>query len=258
MKSRNKLIASDKAIPVIKHDVFSKNPDRVFAIKNLGFGNDIEDRELFRAYGKLRKSVYVDQTGMLNKGTSSIDEINGTEFDLDDDRSSHFVVLENMGAERVGVVGCVRVIQKIDSIPLPVEDYFGDELPEGGTSTGSVEISRLISMKQRAPQLRAIRNLFSAALAHIDMQKLDNIYAIVEDDLERSLSYLGAKSHRIADPKWIEDYRSENVAIQIDKTATREHLGAEALKSMTLRLNDTKFWGNRSDSTQSVRRGGAA
>lgn len=236
----------EKFVPVVQSEVFKAQPNADFAIVNLGHGLYplSSEEELFEGYLKLRKNVYVDMRSLL---PSSVENPDGTEFDEDDERSQHFAVVKNL-AGRVAVVACLRGIHKNDNKPLPVEGMFPEAFTDGGLPEKSLEISRLISLADdRSANLRVIGALFGSMLAHNEKNGLGPVYGVVERNLEQSLSFLGAPTKRIAEPKMVDSYNSENLAIQIDLDKMRQQVGAKAINFMMMEDGGSIFWGDNAE-----------
>jgi N-acyl-L-homoserine lactone synthetase len=241
MAVNNRFISNSEAAPVVETDIFQTHPGRRFAL--IAFGKGLrEDDPLFKGYLKLRANVYVDQTGMLPRDVVHED---GTETDEDDERSTHFVVLENrLGA--AAAVSCIRIIEKSeqDSRPLPIEEFFPERFDDTPAPNGSVEVSRFIScLDEKDQQLLAIFELFKSGLAHARKNKLGPAYAVVEEDLEQSLGYLGAIPKRIADPKYVEEYNDYNLGLEIEADKMAELIGAKRVDSLDVSEGAVRYWG---------------
>lgn len=241
MAVNDRFITNLEAAPLVETDVFENDLSKKFAI--VAFEHGIRDNdEVFRGYLKLRANVYVHQTGMLDPEYVRPD---GTERDEDDERSSHFVVLENR-IGRAAVVGCLRLIEKSpdNPAPLPIEQFFPAAFENQPAGQKSLEVSRFISsIDNRAHQLVAIMELFKSGLARIKQQDLGPTYGIVEEDLEKSLAYLGAPPRRIADPEYLEEYHDKNVGIEIDTDKMMDTMGAELISSLDVTHGAVRYWG---------------
>lgn len=245
MTVTNRFISNIEAAPLVETDIFERNMDKQFALVAFGLGMR-ENNELFNGYLKLRANVYVHQTGILGEESMHGD---GTETDQDDERSSHFVVLENrLGA--AAAVACIRLIEKSDeaSAHLPIEKYFPEAFENKTAGAKSIEVSRFISCLDNKPhQLAAILELFQSGLARIKQEDLGPVYAIVEKQLERSLGFLGAPPRRIAKPQYVEEYNSSNVGIEIDTDSMAEAFGGDLLDAMDVSRGSVRFWGELQD-----------
>lgn len=247
MTVNNRFIPNVEAAPLVETDIFDGNKEKQFALVAFGLGLR-ENDELFTSYLKLRSNVYVHQTGILSPDVIRDD---GTEIDKDDERSSHFLVLENrLGA--TAAVGCIRLIEKSEMHPkpLPIETFFPEVFKDNTPGAKSVEVSRFISCLNDKPhQLTAILELFRSGLARIKQEDLGPVFAIVEEELEKSLGYLGAPPKRLADPEWVEKYNSSNVGIEIDTAAMVTALDPAAINSLDVSTDSVRYWGNVSEST---------
>lgn len=245
MAVNNRFIPNIEAAPLVETDIFDNDTSRKFALVAFGLGMR-ENDELFSSYLKLRANVYVYQTGMLPE---EVLHDNGTETDEDDERSSHFLVVEN----RIGsaaAVACIRLIEKSMEHPgqLPVENFFPEAFEEHSAGPNSIEVSRFISCLDSKPdQLTAIMELFKSSLARIRQNELGPVYAVVEEDLERSLGFLGAPPRRIAEPQYVEEYNDSNVGIEIDTEDMASAFGAELLDTMDVSTDSVRYWGNARD-----------
>lgn len=245
MAVNNRFIPNVEAAPLVETDIFDTDRSRKFALVAFGLGMR-ENDELFNSYLKLRANVYVYQTGMLPEEVLHSD---GTETDEDDERSSHFLVVENrIGA--AAAVACIRLIEKSREHPeqLPVENFFPEAFEEHSAGPNSIEVSRFISCLDSKPdQLTAIMELFKSSLARIRQNELGPVYAVVEEDLERSLGFLGAPPRRIADPQYVEEYNDSNVGIEIDTDDMANAFGAELLDTMDVSTDSVRYWGKTRD-----------
>lgn len=245
MAVNNRFIPNMEAAPHVETDIFERNMNKQFALVAFGLGMR-ENDELFNSYLKLRANVYVHQTGMLAEEALHAD---GTETDEDDERSSHFVVLENrLGA--AAAVACIRLIEKSEEhpAPLPVENFFPEAFYGMAAQPKSIEVSRFISCLDNKPhQLTAILELFKSGLARIKQEDLGPVYAVVEEQLERSLGFLGAPPRRIAKPQYVEEYNDSNVGIEIDTVAMTKSFGDEYLDTMDVTPDSVRFWGELQD-----------
>ena len=158
-------------------------------------------------------------------------------------------MLENrLGA--AAAVACIRLIEKSEEYPapLPVETFFPEAFYGMATPPKSIEVSRFISCLDNKPhQLTAILELFKSGLARIKQEDLGPVYAVVEEQLERSLGFLGAPPRRIAEPQYVEEYNDSNVGIEIDTAAMAKSFGAEYLDTMNVATDAVRYWGELQD-----------
>lgn len=243
---RSSLVEDGKLVPVIESDLFAAKPGLDLAILNLGYGLDSGsvDWNVLEAYGRLRKNVYVDQMKYLPAESGR----NGMEFDEDDERSQHFVVLQQMrSAGRVAVIACQRVIHRGGSA-LPIEMFFPGVLGEV-PSERSAEISRFISRGPRDQRGEVTKKLFDTVLAHTDHNRLDPVVATIEPVLRRLIALAGAPNEVIAEGRSLEAYgNTVNQGIRIQTERMKERVGAFALKGMRLDGGEALFWSRSRDS----------
>lgn len=245
MAVSNRFIPNHEATPEFDSNIFNDFPEKRFALVCLGrnMGKEV-DEDIFQNYLRLRANVYVYQTGMLPDVAVRQD---GTESDKDDERSSHFVVVENRLLGRVAAVSAMRLIEKDmrNADNLPIEEFFPEGFRETSASPlGSVEVSRLISCIDDKPeQIRSLFELFKTGLARVNQEDLGPVYGVVEEELENSLAFLGAPPRRIAEPKHIEEYNDKNVGVEIDTVKMTELMGEEDLMSRDVTPGATHYWG---------------
>lgn len=243
MSSANKKnISPDQAIPVVNSDIFANYENNKLAMLPLS-AEDIlsyEQDSIEHAYLKLRANVYIDQTNMLNQDIRRHD---GTESDKDDERSAHFVILENRELGKVAVIACMRLIikQSEDDKILPIEKYFPDSFLNFAPKN-SAEVSRLIACHENA-KIKRMANfaVMSAGVAYAINHNLGPVYAVVEPILETFLKRTGLPIDRVADPKILPEYNDENLGIEIDKHGFRKRLGEKAIDRMMIPFGDVLF-----------------
>lgn len=167
----------------------------------------------YRAFLELRRAVYVDEQGFLD----GEDEADRFETDEDDARSLAFAAVEH-GEHGPRVVAALRLIVKgyagADD-RLPVEQHWPEVFGARPAPVPSVEVSRLIGRHpDRAAQHRCVLELYTAVLAFLDEAGLHVAYGLIDPVLERVLRQT-LSVDRIGDRRWIEHYRSHNVAVAI-------------------------------------------
>jgi N-acyl-L-homoserine lactone synthetase len=245
--------------PVFGSLLFRKNNDSRFATVGLGFGMFPEgvDSDIFTNYLRLRKNVYVDQTGMLPRDGDYPD---GMEFDEDDERSSAVVILENRGMGQAAVIACMRAIYRDKGGPLCIEESLGFSAPKG-----SSEASRYILVEEQGERKLSFRDrmmvnqkLFDAMVAIFNHKKLSPVYGLVELPVERALSRSGAPPTRLdtSGNIFVDKFGgTEHVGVIIDipemSRAMTQRLGGGALQQALLEPGQVQFWGN-------IRHGAAA
>lgn len=176
----------------------------------------------YRAFLALRRAVYVEETGYLDAAAVP----SPFETDPDDARSLAFaVIVEERG--RVRVLAALRLIVKGfgsgrgGDDRLPVEHYWPAEFTFRPAPKPSVEVSRLIARDaDRRRQHEYAVTLYAAVMSFLDEAGLSRAYGLVDPILERMLQR-SFTVHRVGEPRWIEQYNSENVAIEIAVSRVR-------------------------------------
>lgn len=244
----SKYIPNKEAVPLIDSDIFIGHEDKRFAL-GVFDGDNISSYKtdsIEQAYLKLRSNVYIDQTRFLDNTSRQLD---GTEVNEDDERSTHFVVVENLMG-KIAVFACMRLIQKMDDSEkskLPVEKLFPEAFTTQSAPINSVEVSRFIARHDEPRHcMVAKRELITAGLAHTVAHDLGPIFGIIELGFERDLSMMKIPLERIADPKMIEEYNSKNIGIEVNKLGLKERLGEEAISRMNIPVGSFGYWGHMS------------
>jgi len=240
----NKFISHEEAVPLVSGDVFSDHEDDRFAIGVFN-SNDImsykpDTKE--QAYLKLRANVYIDRNKIFDNNVRRID---GTELDENDERSTHFVVFENLRMGRVAVFACMRLIQKSFDMndELPIENLFPDSFIEPAPQD-SIEVSRFIVCHEKSKYSTVAKlKLITAGLAHAIENDLGPIFGVIEPDLKKVLLRMSMPIEEIAKPQIVGEYTDENLGIEINKEIYSQHLGKEALKNMTVPVGSFGYWG---------------
>lgn len=202
-------------LPAVETNVFDMDPDAHIWVGKVAVGNLVLMPAEAKAFHQLRANVYIDEAGFLPEASRSED---GGEYDADDLRSTHFVVVENR-QETKRVVGGVRLIEKRDEEDLlPAERYFPEAFTTKPAEVGSVEISRLIS---RNPN-QALQSLVSlASIRAIDLHavanNVPNSYAVVERPMQKWLRIIGVPNEPLAEYKPLGDYAgTSNTVVSIN------------------------------------------
>lgn len=161
------------------------------------------DGSLLNAIGKFRANVMVREMGFL---PAQVLDSSGFEFDQEDKRSTHFVVIENTSdtlEKRARLVGYCRLILKdsIDSL-LPIENQFAEIFKDNPAKSGSLEVSRFISrheedITQHTIGLAVIR----AMTYHALRQDIDSAYYEIEKPLYNLLRYIGLPMAQLGSSK---------------------------------------------------------
>lgn len=198
---------------VVSSKFFDKK-DANFAVATVALGREpINNRDNeFRGALVLRSEVYSEK-GWLKEGDINQD---GLETDLDDDRSVHFVVAENIGrAGLAKIIGNMRLIVKKDSTKLPIEEFYPD-IFINPASTSSVEVSRLISRNSNKWAQAALKwPMFYSSLNYVEKNELGPVYGVVEESLTKSLLLQGVSVEALAAPKYISDINANKQPITI-------------------------------------------
>ncbi|NQX28339.1 hypothetical protein HQQ81_13410 [Microbacteriaceae bacterium VKM Ac-2854] len=179
-------------------------------------GDAVPGRErAYRAFLALRRAVYVEENGYLDA-----DAVPGEfESDPDDARSLAFAVLGEQHG-RVRVLAALRLIVKgfqpvRGDDRLPVERYWPAEFTFRPAPKPSVEVSRLIARDaDRRKQHEYAVALYTAVMSFVDEAGVNHAYGLVDPILERMLTSTFTLE-RVGEPRWIDQYHSENVAIEI-------------------------------------------
>jgi N-acyl-L-homoserine lactone synthetase len=245
MAENTRRIPNLEATPIVETDVFHSELTKQFAI--VAFGRGIrENDDVFDGYLKLRGNVYVHQTGFLGPEALRAD---GREMDEDDERASHFAILENR-LGHAAVVGSIRLIEKSQEnpAPLPIESIFPEAFEDQRPGLKSIEVSRFISCLDHKPdQMRAILELFQSGVARIKQEDLGPTFGIVEKKLERSLGFMGAPPRRIADVQYVEEYNTYNVGVEINTDKMVETFGPETIENLDVSTGSVRYWGEMAE-----------
>jgi len=222
-------------IPSVETNFFEGHEEARFAVGLLAVGNTIiagRDQE-YLGYLRLRANVYADQTNFISKEHVLED---GTERDSNDERSVHLGVIENIAGNH-RVVAAMRLIIKSreDGRPLPIESFFPEVFEGTPAPENSVEISRYICRHEDARIQGDLKwPLYKQALSYGIARNLGPTYAVVETPLENQLKASGIPLKRIAEPKFLPEYNTHNLALEVysDKLARMMKLsGTNSLES---------------------------
>jgi N-acyl-L-homoserine lactone synthetase len=235
---------NQEVVPQIKGDFFLDNPESRFAFAVLD-GSDVVSNDrtrLARAYLRLRANVYIDQIGVLG---SEQRLSGGIEIDDDDERSTHFVLIENL-IGKIAIFGSMRLIEKSakHSANLPIENFYPESFSEP-VSNGGIEVSRFI-VRHNDPTQRAYSklNLIRTGLAHTLQHNLGPVYATVETELERDLRSVGVPTKKVTPLKYIEEYNTSNFGIEIDKLRLKKSISEETATGPAITKGAVGgFWG---------------
>jgi len=250
MSKTEKRISVHEAIPLIQPSgiFYDENKKSRFAVTNLGYGTGTPEEQIFKGMLQLRSNVYIDQTGFLDEDARLED---GTERDVDDERSQHFAVIEN----RVGgiaVIACMRLINR-GEIPLPIEELIPGAFETDVAENKSVEVSRFIVLHNEKRERALARTfLLATALSHIRNNDLGPAYAIVESELDAHLTGISVPTQRISEPVWVEEYNTTNFGIRIDTDEMIRRFGDDLLNDFSLQEGEYKYWGSMEETTKSL------
>jgi N-acyl-L-homoserine lactone synthetase len=213
------MITSEKIqiIPTIESKVFKDHPESRFAVGEVAVNNTIVngyDNEFFGA-AQLRVNTY------LSRGFVRSDELNdaGTELDHNDERSAHFVVLEQATASLARVVGNMRLVVKSPEDPslLPMESYFPEIYSENPLFLGSVEVSRLIA-RHEDPKVQNFLKwpLFVSGYKYVDSKDLGPVYGLLSPALIRHLRMQHVPVSAIAAEKYVQEINATKQPAEVN------------------------------------------
>lgn len=218
MSNLDGTISNTEVIPTVEADIFGGHEESQFAVGLLAIGDQVIDGrvDIFNGYLRLRANVYADQTRMISPDSV----VDGIERDEDDVRSIHFGIIENTDVGQ-RVDAAMRLIVKADETdrPLPIESFFPEAFAKAA-STRAVEVSRYICRHEVSMIQKQFKwQLYEVALGYAMMHDLGPTYGVVEPKQELRLAEAGVPIRRIAEPKYVPEYRDYNLGIEID-TAT--------------------------------------
>lgn len=211
-------IPQELIIPRVETDIFMGHEDARFAVGILAVNSEAlagRERE-FHGYLRLRANVYALQKHMIPDDHVRED---GTEIDIDDGRSVHYGVVENIGGNAGRIVASMRLIIKSENnpAPLPIETFFPEVFDGKPSPYGSTEASRYIC---RHPDPVVENSLtwpvFSGALSYIIQHGITPTYGVIEPFLEKRFKRRQVPFKRIAEPRFVDEYAAENLGVEID------------------------------------------
>ncbi|MEO5948782.1 MAG: hypothetical protein ABIP74_00050 [Candidatus Saccharimonas sp.] len=231
-----------KALASSESQVFADDDVSEFGIVTLGMGEDRwKQPELTDLWHEFRYKIYRAH-GYL--GHSRVE--NEREYDEDDDRAVHLLVLKRLRPhELIAVAGMRCMIKDAMSRPLPVEEYFAHAFNEPAP-IGSIETSRLISVELNlAKQRQILRHMF--AVAYVDtMERVGEFqytYGVMGADLETTLPrFAGLPITRISDEVPV-PYGTDDIAIKGDMMAFRKNYGEPAFEQLRPTMGEVFRWG---------------
>lgn len=238
----NSAKTNQEAVPQIDGNVFVDNIESRFAIAVFDGNDVVSDKpiDLIRAYLQLRANVYIDQIGVLDAEHRRSD---GAEIDEDDERSTHFVLLENrLAIGKIAVFGCMRFIEKNseNNAKLPIETFFPENF-EQPVENGGVEVSRFIVRHDEPRQRgRAKINLIRTGSAYLLRNNFSPIYSTIETNFERDLRSVGVPIENITESKYLEEYgKTWNHGTQFDVEGLRKLIGDKAIYDLAIEKGST-------------------
>ncbi len=231
-----KIARAESYIPNVETAVFDDMPSAHYWIGKVAVPGDILLPAEFTAVRQLRANVYIDKEGFLPPEARQED---GGESDEDDDRSIHFAVIENLGGKH-RVVGTTRmIVKRHENEILPVEYLFPEAFEQKPAPVGSTEASRFIAqhpnkMTKHLISLTGIRSMDLEALE----RGFEPVYAVIEEKLAKMFDFIGLPYKQMTELKYIEEYSTPNMAIEIDPTRVRD----EIKKDLSGQLLLTQFF----------------
>jgi N-acyl-L-homoserine lactone synthetase len=249
------IIANQEVIPEIYSRVFEGHESSHLAVGIVAVGSEVVPglEEEFTGYTLLRGNVYAGQKNYMPASELNAD---GTETDIDDERSIHFAVLENtLTATRV--VGSMRLIVKgEDDRPLPVEDHYPEVFADAEAPSMSTESSRLISRHESKKLQKGIKwLLFTAGVSYIAENDLGPVFGAVEQSLARGLTMEGMPVEELAEPKFVPEFNATKLPIKIDIDELARRMKASdssMLESMSTRNGAFAYTGSAQPTGTSV------
>lgn len=205
------------AVPV-DSEIFNAHPDAPYYIGVVAAHGFVLQPELYKAAGTLRANVYIGEKGFLPESARQPD---GTERDADDDRSVHFVALENRGPGlSPRVIGTSRLILKrSEHDVLPVENFYPDVFAgDKAAPVRSAEVSRFIARHEdRQVQGKISLGLIRASAAWLEHHVHRPAYAVVEAGLTRMFDNIELPYDSESEYRRLEEYgNTRNKAIKIE------------------------------------------
>ncbi len=212
---------TSEVIPELRSDVFVGHEQARFAVGQVAEGDNSFYTEEDLAYHRLRANVYVHQTRMISEEYIAP---NGGEYDEEDARSAHMVVLENCGDEQ-RLVGSMRLILRGRGGQLPIEKFFPDIFDHDPAGVTSCEVSRYITRHEEESVQREISwALFQRTMATAINHQLGPMYAVVDPALSRIMRLKRVPIKELAPPARVEEYNSTSLPVAIDLGLFAERL----------------------------------
>jgi len=233
-----------KAPAHVESQVFADDTTSEFGLVMLGMGEERwQYPDLANLWHELRHNVY-DAHDYL--GHSTIED--GREFDDDDDRAIHLLVMKRLRPqELIAIAGMRCMIKESMERPLPIEQYFSHVFDGAPLPVGGIETSRLISVELHLAKQRLIlQHLFATAYADAlgRVGEFRYSYGVMGDDLESTLPrFVGLPITRISDEVPV-PYGTEDIAIQADMATFRKNYGEEAFGQLSPIMGQAYRWGS--------------
>jgi N-acyl-L-homoserine lactone synthetase len=173
----------------------------------------------YKAARVLRANSYIDVHRYLPEHARRVD---GQEIDADDSRATHHVVLEQLDAGRVRLIGTGRLIDRRRGM-LPCERFFPEDFPRLPDDAPVLERSRVIAASGGGAVLGALTR---ASLLFSRSNGIDHTFGLMEPWLLARFRDAGTVIEALSQPRMIEHYNSENVLTRGDAVATIERVTA--------------------------------
>lgn len=242
-----------EVVPRFKSTIFDGHENARFAVGQVAEGDISLYPEENLAYHQLRANVYARQAGFIP--LEDINERNGGEYDSDDSRSVHMIILENMGEDQ-RLIASMRLIKRTDNRPLPVEELFPDVFANNPAPKASCEVSRYITRHEdRKIQDMASWTLFQQGLTQAMIHRFSPAFAVVAPELSRIFRSRRLPIQELSEPFWIEKYGEKNVPIAIDIDALAERLESRtpgALSEMIANQGEFTYFRERQPEVNAV------
>ncbi len=223
-------------IPFVETSVFDDMPNAQFWIGKVAVMGETSLPAEYTAIRQLRANIYIDKEGFLTPESRQSD---GGESDEDDSRSILFAVIENMGEEKRAVGTTRLIVKRSENDLLPVEKLFPEVFNDTPAPVGSTEASRFIAEHPN----KMTKHLISlSGIRAMDLEALDRgfepVYAVIEARLAGMFDFIGLPYKRMTELKFLEEYSTPNMAIEIDPKQVRE----EIKKDLTGQLLLSQFF----------------
>lgn len=222
-------------IPIIRSDVFKKETSARFALGVVANQGEIIPgyEEEFYGAAMLRGRVYLDKNFVT---LDDLDENMAEKPDYDDDRSVHFVILEQMAVTKslARVVGNIRLIVKgEDGEPLPVERFYADQFGKNPAPAHSTEVSRLICRHEDGTVQNALKwPLFMAGVEYVEQNDLGPVYGLLDPKLANSLIMQQVPVEPLAEAKFIPEIMAAKQPVEIDVPRLSKIMGSIGSKQV--------------------------